>query len=90
MMTILHILGWAAFGWLMTVAEPILLLRWVTNLLEEEEGNLIQNFFVRLLSCPMCVSFWIGLFAMQSFAMGALVALVARAIDDHFGDVPLR
>lgn len=79
---IITIIGLACFGWLLTVAEPVLMFwDWI---------GLKQGFFFRLVSCAMCLSFWVGLIATQSIPMAGLVAVLARVIDDYLGNVPLR
>lgn len=84
---ILQIIGWACFGWLLTVAEPVLMIRAKLGLLDPVSG--VQAFVVKLISCPMCISFWVGLIATQSLYTAAIISVLARVIDDRLGSVPL-
>lgn len=87
---ILNIVGLACFSWLLTVAEPVIRMRVLLGIHQVTEESEIRTFIVRLLDCAMCIGFWVGLIGTLSIPQAALVAVIARIIDDRLGNVNMK
>lgn len=85
MTQLLEIIGLACMGYLSVVAEPLLLIRHKLNLLEpiqvpKNPIHYIQIYICRLLSCAMCLTFWISIIYTGSFLNACVIAVIADTI----------
>ena len=89
MTNILILLGLMCLTVLSVNATPILLLRHKLGLLDMTDSNSkFKNRIIELLSCPMCIGFWIGLIfcliyypIVTSILFAAIVAIGSELID---------
>jgi hypothetical protein len=81
----IEIIGLGCLGYLLTVAEPMIFLKRFLGFKEEyyDEYSRIKQFFFRLLSCPMCFTFWFSLITSQSLYIGAIAAIIAMIIEKN-------
>jgi hypothetical protein len=80
---IIKILGLAALGFLLVNAEPAILLRRFIGFKEEEYNDygVVKSFFYRMITCSMCLSFWIGLIVTQDIYQAAIISVLAMIIE---------
>lgn len=63
MIEIMCIIKLICFNWLLVNAEPIILFRTYIgfNELEYDNWNKYKRFIFRLITCEICLGFWVGL-----------------------------
>jgi len=77
------ILGLAALSYLFAVgAEPV---QWVKTWFhvgpDSEYENKVQWFFLKLLNCPLCSGFWIGLICTNDLLLAGIISILAEYIN---------
>lgn len=85
-LTILTIIGLACMGFLFAeAAEPIQNIKEIFNLHTEAIcKNKVQWFFVKMLNCSLCFSFWLGLIVTLNLYYAAIISILAETISRQF------
>ncbi len=83
MTTVMTILGLSCLGYLLVVAEPMILLRRYFGFKEEEYEKMSKwlRFFHRLNNCPKCFTFWFALIYTFDPLTAAICAIIAGLIE---------
>lgn len=78
---VFDIIGLACLTYLLTVAEPVIQIKeWMG--LNNPNGQGIKGWMSRLLSCCLCLGFWVGLMGTWSLTMAAIVSISAEVINN--------
>lgn len=75
---ILSIVAWACFGYLLVVAEPVIMIKRWFGFKEEEYDEMSYNmrFFHRLLYCSKCLTFWVTIL----FTFDPVIAVISSVL----------
>jgi len=88
----LEIIGLSCLTVLLVNATPILMLRDKVGLLDMKESySMFRNRIIELLSCPMCLGFWIGFLYFittqnnffQSILLGSIISILSEIINKY-------
>ena len=76
-----------SMGFLFIHAEPLILLKRVLGFKEEQYDNygVSKRFIYRLLTCVMCVSFWIGVILSLIFNLSLFDLLLTSSVSSVLG-----
>lgn len=78
----MEILGLMCITCLSVNATPLLYLRDKMGLLDIKDSNhFLKNRLIELLSCPMCIGFWIGIIVTQDIYISAIVAIGSEILN---------
>lgn len=78
----MEILGLMCLSCLVVNATPILYLRDKIGLLEMKDSNhFLKNRLIELLSCAMCVGFWIGIGVTGNILTASIIAIGSEIIN---------
>lgn len=78
----MNIIFWACVGVLSIEAEPMIMIkRWI-GFKEERYDDMgkIQRFFHRMVTCAMCLTFWIALIFSLNIETAAISSVLAALI----------
>lgn len=78
----MNIIFWACVGVLLIEAEPIILMkRWFGFKDEKYDAmSKIMRFFHRLITCAMCLTFWVALICTWNIETAAISSILAALI----------
>lgn len=82
---ILTIIGAACIGYLWVHSEPTTRLRNHLGFNAELYSSYgkIKQLVIRLITCPLCISFWIGLLLTSNILYAAITAVLAQLITNN-------
>jgi len=78
----IELIGLSCISVLFVVAEPMIMIKRYLGFKEEEYDNLSKNkrMLFRLLTCAMCISFWIGFIYTLSLYKASIISIISELI----------
>jgi len=79
----IEIIGLCSLGIILVVAEPMIMLRNFLGFSDEDylkEKNEICKSIYRLITCPMCLSFWLALIWTFNPLTASIVSILADVV----------
>lgn len=80
MMEIISLVCWSI---LLVVSEPVIIIRGWLGLSDEDylaTNSKIKKFIFRLITCPMCLSFWISFIYTHSLLVAPIVSITTDIV----------